>query len=56
MTIDSEGYNVPPPEDCTSCTLSGDLTYTMTVDVGEHGGNTDVRITPNFNLDQIAPR
>ena len=35
---------------------SGDLTYTMTVTVGELGGNTEVRITPNHGFDQLAPR
>ena len=28
----------------------------MTATVGAHGENTDVRITPNFNFSQIAPR
>ena len=35
---------------------SGDLTYTMTVTVGELGGNTEVLITPNHGFDQLAPR
>ena len=56
VTVDSDPYNVPPPEDCTTCSMNGDLTYTMNVDVGELGGNTNVRITPNFNFGQVAPR
>ena len=35
---------------------TGDLTYTMAVTVGELGGNTEVRITPNHGFDQLAPR
>ena len=35
---------------------TGDLTYSMLINVGGPGGNTDVTITPNHNLSQIAPR
>lgn len=33
----------------------GELTYTMEIAVGNLGGTTEVRVTPNHGLDQIAP-
>ena len=56
VTADHGFTILDPPDVCTSCSLNGALTYTMTVDVGELGGNTNVRLTPNFDLDQLAPR
>ena len=35
---------------------TGDLTYSMEINVGGPGGTTDVTITPNHNFDEIAPR
>ena len=35
---------------------TGDLTYSMEINVGGPGGTTEVRITPNHNFDEIAPR
>ena len=35
---------------------TGDLSYSMSINVGGPGGITDVTITPNHNFGQIAPR
>ena len=35
---------------------TGDLTYTMSIDVGGPGGTTDVTISPNHSFEEIAPR
>ena len=35
---------------------TGDLSYSMSINVGGPGGSTDVTITPNHNFGQIAPR
>ena len=35
---------------------TGELSYSMSINVGGPGGNTDVTITPNHNFDEIAPR
>ena len=34
---------------------NGDLTYSMVVDVGEPGGNTFIRMTPNHGFSDISP-
>ena len=35
---------------------TGDLSYSMSINVGGPGGTTGVTITPNHNIDEIAPR
>ena len=35
---------------------TGEFTYSMSINVGGPGGTTEVRITPNHNFDEIAPR
>ena len=35
---------------------TGDLSYSMLINVGGPGGTTGVTITPNHNIDEIAPR
>ena len=35
---------------------TGELSYTMSINVGGPGGSTEVTITPNHNFNQIAPR
>ena len=35
---------------------TGELSYSMSINVGGPGGNTDVTITPNHNFDQIGAR
>ena len=35
---------------------TGELSYSMSINVGGPGGNTEVNITPNHNFNQIAPR
>ena len=35
---------------------TGDLSYSMSINVGGPGGITEVTIAPNHNFDEIAPR
>ena len=35
---------------------TGDLSYSMSINVGGPGGTTEVTIAPNYNFDEIAPR
>ena len=35
---------------------TGDLIYSMEVDAGPLGGNTDITISPNHSLSGISPR
>jgi len=35
---------------------TGNLSYSMSINVGAPGGTTDVNITANHNFDEIAPR
>ena len=35
---------------------TGNLSYTMSINVGGPGGNTEVTITPNHSFEEIAPR
>ena len=35
---------------------TGNLSYTMSIDVGGPGGTTEVTISPNHNFDEVAPR
>ena len=49
-----EGMTVEPSSD--KVVNTGDLSYSMSLTVGALGGNTEVFITRNHNLDQIAPR
>ena len=35
---------------------TGELSYSMSINVGGPGGTTDVIITPNHGFNQIAPR
>jgi len=45
---------IDPPTDAVEGT--GDLTYTMSINVGGPGGTTDVTISPNHRFEEIAPR
>ena len=35
---------------------TGDLSYTMSINVGGPGGTTEVTIAPNHHIDEVAPR
>ena len=35
---------------------TGELSYSMSINVGPPGSNTEVIITPNHNFNEIAPR
>ena len=35
---------------------TGNLSYTMSIDVGGPGGTTEVTISPNHNFNEVAPR
>lgn len=51
----STSINVDSPPDSLTATGVGGLSYDMTVDMGELGGNTSVSITPNHSL-SVYPR
>ena len=54
MSVSHDMTIITTPTDAVEGT--GDLSYTMSIDVGGPGGTTDVTITPNHNFDEIAPR
>ena len=54
VSVSQDMTIITTPTDAVEGT--GDLSYTMSIDVGGPGGTTDVTITPNHNFDEIAPR
>ena len=54
VSVSQDMTIITTPTDAVEGT--GNLSYTMSIDVGGPGGTTDVTITPNHNFDEIAPR
>ena len=54
VSVSQDMSIIDTPTDAVEGT--GDLSYTMSIDVGGPGGTTEVTISPNHNFDEVAPR
>ena len=54
MSVTQDMSIIDTPTDAVEGT--GELSYSMSINVGGPGGTTDVIITPNHSFNQIAPR
>ena len=54
MSVSQDMSIIDTPTDAVEGT--GDLSYSMSINVGGPGGTTEVTISPNHSFDEIAPR
>ena len=54
MSVSQDMSIIDTPTDALEGT--GELSYSVSINVGGPGGTTDVTITPNHNIDEISPR
>ena len=54
VSVSQDMSIIDTPTDAVEGT--GDLSYTMSIDVGGPGGTTEVTISPNHSFDEVAPR